>query len=383
MSRSLTFNDFKGNIKAVSELKEWLKPTHPCGIILIIGHSGTGKTTLYDIIKNDDKCDTLFLSDNNFSEMTIQNFSQSKTILSFFNPKKKLVFIDDVDSISLSKQLINDIANYKKNVTFVLTVNAREEKKIVTSWKKLIDTKINLNKLGYKECFQIVLDRTKDRDDIDQVKLLELIKSQDCNLANVLMMIDSVSESWDDIDPLQSNMDLFQTNIYNTVNDLYTRSLSNEYIDSICSKESSILASLVHENISKLKFNIDEFLDVYNVFVSCDIVDKHIYQNCNWGINWTMLNLLRFKSCNNIIMNKSSPSCKTNTISFTQQFTKLSSQVSMKKKLLSLPSPFITNTLDVLHYLSSKKSHIETQDKTIKDLIARFEKDFHVNETVK
>ena len=105
MTPLLMFNDFKGNLKTVSELKEWLKPSHPCGILLIIGPSGSGKTTLYDIIKNEDKCDTLFLTDNNFSETTIQNFAQSKTILSFFDPKKKLVFIDDVDPKLLSENI--------------------------------------------------------------------------------------------------------------------------------------------------------------------------------------------------------------------------------------------------------------------------------------
>ena len=376
MTPLLMFNDFKGNLKTVSELKEWLKPSHPCGILLIIGPSGSGKTTLYDIIKNEDKCDTLFLTDNNFSETTIQNFAQSKTILSFFDPKKKLIFIDDVDTISTNKQMLTNITEYKKQVTFIITVNTREEKKIVNSWKKLIDAKVYLNKLGYKECFQIALERTQDRDDIDQRKLLELIKAQDCNLANVFMMIETTTDEWDNVDPLASNMDMFQQNIYNTVSDLYTRPLSNEYIDSICTKDSSIVSSLVHENISKLKFNIDDFLKVYDVFVSCDVVDKHIYQNCNWGVNWTMLNLLRFKSCNELIMKNRNASSKTNTIAFTQQFTKLSSQVTMKKKLLTLPQPFVSNTLDVLHYLSSQKLTYPAQDKPIKDLVTKFEKDF-------
>lgn len=377
--KPLLFNDFKGNIKAVAELKEWLKTSHSCGILLIVGPSGSGKTTLYEIIKNENICDTLFLTDNNFSESVIQNFSESKTILSFFDPKKKLVFVDDVDTINSNKTLLTNIVKYKKHVTFVITVNTREEKKIVNTWKKVIDTKIYLNKLGYKECFQIALERITDRDNIDHGKLLELIKAQDCNLANVFMLIDTASDTWNDIDPLESNMDLFHFNIYNTVSDLYTKPLSNKYIDSICTKDSSIISSLVHENISKLKFGIDDFLNIYDVFVSCDIVDKHIYQTCNWGINWSMLNMLRFKSCNETIMRNRSNSSKTNTsIAFTQQFTKLSSQVTMKKKLMTLPQPFVTNTLDTLHYLSSKKLSYQVQDKPVKDLVTKFEKEFRI-----
>ena len=67
-------------------------------------------------------------------------------------------------------------------------------------------------------------------------------------------------------------------------------------------------------------------------------------------------------------------------INFTQQFTKLSSQVGMKKKLLSLPKPFHYHSLDILRYISIKNLEIlYKDDKVMKDLIVKFQREFESN----
>ena len=208
------------------------------------------------------------------------------------------------------------------------------------------------------------------------IKLIRLIKAQDCNLSKVLLQLDTVTTSWDDIDPLESNMDIFHENIYSTVENIYRKELSREYILSLCSKDSSVLSSIVHENLLNIKANVDNYIQMYTILSECDILDKHIYISCTWGLNWNMLNMYRFTNLNRELY-AFHDKVKPFPISFTQQFTKLSSQVGMKKKLLSLPKPYHNNALDILRYLSiNKLDTLYKDEKVIKDLVSKFNKDF-------
>lgn len=369
------FNDFKGNYTSLNTFKSFVSNKDQHGIILLVGDNATGKTSFYEMLKNENRYDILYMSDTNFNEQSIHNFIECKTITSFFTKLQKIVFIDDIDTISnFSKQLITNFSKFKELCKIVITVKLKEEKKIITTWKKLIDKKIYLNRLEYKECFQIMLKRTEDRDDIDTSKLIQLIKNQKCNIPKIEMLLDSVTYSYDDINVLEDHMDMFHNNIYTIVGDIYNKKLTDTYIQSLSTKDNSIISSIVHENITSYKCDIDTYVELYKIFSHCDIVDKHIYVNCSWGSNWDSLNTYRFKKLNNIFHNNKNEKF---SISFTQQFTKLSSQVNVKKKLKSLTEKIFTNnTFDVLFHLHYKKYPIE--DKTIKDLVTKFKKDFNL-----
>lgn len=371
----MNFSDFKGNFKQLNDLKSFLKNQH--GVMLIVGECGTGKTTIYELLKNQNKYDILYLNDSNFSEVATQNFIQCKTIVSFFTKLEKIVYIDDIDIITnFNKQFIANLNEYKTKCKIILTVKSKEEKKITASLKKIVDIKIYLNKLDYKECFQVLLRRFQDRTDIDQSRLLELIKAQKCNIANVIMLIDNVTSKQEDISILNENMDIFHSNIYNIVENIYTKKLSYEYINSLSSKDNSIIASMVHENVTNINTNINTYLKLYDVMSYCDKLDKHIYINCLWGTNWDMLNLYRFSNMNNILSAVKNPQF---TVNFTQQFTKLSSQVSMKKKLQQcVYTIYLTNILDLLYHLTIKQYDDIQNNKVIKELVIKFKKDFSI-----
>ena len=380
----MSFLDFKGNHKQICELKNLIN-NEKSGVALITGDSSTGKSSIFHLLKNEKKYDILFVDDTNFSDTMLQNFIESRTIENFFKRMKKIVFIDDVDTINIGKQSLSNFQQWKEKVLILITIKIREEKKFKNMWKKIIDTTIYLNRLNYKDCFQVVLNKVSDRDDIETDKLLELVKTQNCNISQILMQIDTATDKWNDIGCFKNNIDIFHDNIYATVGDIYHEKLSNEYISTLCSKDSSVISSIVHENIINLKTNVDAFIEIYDVFTHCDILDKHIYVSCSWGTNWNMLNMYRFTSLNNLI-NKEHGLLKSFTINFTQQFTKLSSQVGMKKKLLSLPKPFQTHLFDVLNYFSIndvKSFHVDAvYNKVIKDLIIKYKKDFDILEPV-
>lgn len=372
----MRFSDFKGNFKQINEFKS-LIASDDLKSILIVGDNGTGKSAFHKMLQNENKYDILLLNDMNFVDQTIHNFITCKTITSFFSKLQKIVFIDDIDTISnINKTVLNSLASYKSRCKMVFTVKSKEEKKIYNTWKKIIDHKITLNKLDFKECFQIMLKYVEDREDIDHSKLLALIKAQNCNISNVIMLLDSVTNDCEHIDVLKNNMDIFHSNIYNIVSDIYNKDLDDTYINSLSGKDNSILSSMTHENITNLKANIDVYLDLYNVLTDCDIIDRHIYITCTWGVNWDSINYCRFKTMNNILYrNKSKPF----TINFTQQFTKLSSQMNIKKKLHSLvDSIYLTNTLDLLQFLHVRAPTFVNDDKVIKDLVIKYKKDFNV-----
>ena len=363
------FTDFKGNYSAINSFKTFLKDN---GIVLLIGDHASGKTSFYTMLKNEKKYDILYVTDSNFNEQTIHNFIECKTITSFFSSLEKLVFIDDIDVISnFNKNMVSNFTKFKTLCKIVLTVKLKEEKKIVTTWKKLIDQKIYLNKLNYKDCYQVMLKKTENDDDIDPSKLIELIKSQNCHIPKIEMLLDSIRENNEDLDVLHDESDLFHNNIYTIVSDIYNENLSNEYIHSLSSKDNSIITSVIHENIVNHKCNIKNYIDIYDILCNCDVIDKHIYVNCLWGLNWDSLNIYRYKKLNNIFLEKKNEAFK---ICFTQQFTKLSSQMNIKKKLQTITYP--TYIFDILFHLYYKSSTIE--DKTLKDLVTKFKKDFNL-----
>lgn len=370
----MKLSDFKGNFKQINEFKSFLAKTTN-HVMLIVGDNGTGKTAFHEMLRSENKYDILYVNDSNFSEETIQNFVQCKTITSFFTPLKKLVFVDDVDIINnINKQFIANFTNYKSKCKFVLTVKSKEEKKIHNTWKKLIDYKIHLNKLDYKECFQVLLKMFEHRDDIDESKLLELIKAQNCNISNTIMLIDNVTDKQDNVSVIQSNMDIFHKNIYDIVNNIYTKELSSQYIQSLSSKDNSVISSMVHENIVNINTDIDTYIKLYDVLSYCDKIDKYIYINCLWGINWDSLNMYRFTNFNSILFKIKK---HTFSINFTQQFTKLSSQMNIKKKLQSfINNIYTTNTFDLLYHLAIQTYDDIQKDKTLKDLLTKFKKDF-------
>lgn len=372
----MRFNDFKGNFKQINEFKTLLANAD-FKSILVVGDNCTGKTTFYEMLKNENKYDILLLNDVTFSEQTIQNFITCKTITSFFSKLQKLVFIDDIDTISnINKVILNSLATYKLKCKMVFTVKSKEEKKVFNTWKKIIDHKITLNKLDFKECFQIMLKYVEERDDIDHSKLLALIKAQNCNITNVIMLLDSVTYKYEHIAVLDNNMDMFLSNIYNIVSDLYNKDIDDHYINSLSGKDNSILSSMLHENITNLKTNIDVYIKLYEVLGNCDIIDRHIYIKCTWGVNWDTINYYRFKNMNKILFeNRSKPF----TIKFTQQFTKLSSQMNIKNKLHSfVNSIYLTNTFDLLQFLHVNSPSFLNEDKVLKDLLVKYKKDFNL-----
>ena len=374
------FSQFKGNFKQINELKNIINsPINKT--TLIIGHLSSGKSCIHTMLQNENKYEILFVTDNNFCSQMIANFVKHRTINSFFNPRKKIVFIDDIDVINANKQVIGLISDLKHECTFVMTIKISEEKKFNNVWKKVIDHKIYLNQLNHKDCFQVMIEKYKDDDSIDHDKLIQLIKAQECNISNIIMLIDQARLDESDSEEItvqNANKDIFHHNIYTIVNDIYHKDLSPNMIESMSNKDTSIICPLIHENLVNVPLNLDKFIQIYSTLCDSDVIDKHVYINCLWNINWNMNNFVRFKVINDIMKNES---IKQFDVAFTQQFTKLSSQMNIKKKIATMPNYMqFSNIIDVLHHMTLLKSQkkINLTEKSIQDLMQRFSKDYKI-----
>lgn len=371
----MKFKQFLGNYKPLNEFKEFLSNSS-CSCVLLIGENGTGKTTFYEMIVNNNKHDVLLLNDINFNEHSVENFVQCKTITSFFNNLEKLIFIDDVDIITLPKTTLTLLQKLKSKCKIVLTVRKSEEKKINNTWKKLAQSTIYLNRLDYKNCLQVVLrlvSESYDQSDFDIDKMLDLIKAQNCNISTIMMLIETVQYKNENIEVLDDNSDKVNKNIYVVVEKLFHTKLSDKDIDNICLRDTSLLSSMVHENIIDTKMSVQDALDTYDIFTYSDVIDKHIYTTCSWGINWICLNKYRFTALNNVMCKYP----KQKNVKFTQQLTKLSSQMNIKKKLKLLNNQeIVDNIFDIICVINKFK--IEIDDKNVKDLIYKFKKDFDI-----
>jgi DNA polymerase III delta prime subunit len=124
-------NDFCIDSKLLSALKTLLEINNLN--ILIIGNSSSGKTTMlyalireyYNLGKDDSFPENNILFVNNLKEQGIQYFrNEMKTFCqthSAIHGKKKLVIIDDIDSINEQSQQVfrNYIDKYKQNIHFI------------------------------------------------------------------------------------------------------------------------------------------------------------------------------------------------------------------------------------------------------------------------
>lgn len=369
----MTFLDFKGNYKQVKELNTYLKNDF-CSI-LISGDHSSGKSSIYEFLLHENKFDILLVNSELFSENTLSQFIQCKTITSFFetNVKRKMIFFDDIDTINMNKNNIQLLCQFKKNCFFIFTVWSSEKRKIVTSLKKVIDHCIHLSNISFKDCVQIIFSKVKckyNEDDIDFDKLVSLIKSQSCNINNIMMLMDDcINTNTVLSDELKDD---YENNIYTLTKQLYNERLSDRDVKGVFSRDHGILFALVHENILDIPLEIDTYLTIYEAIAYCDLLDKHNYINCKWGLNADCLNYYRFKMLNNHIYDKN---FKISNVKFTQQFTKLSTQASIKKKVLNINDLYFNNILDYLQCLSEKTQN-SWMDKNEKELIARFKKDF-------
>jgi hypothetical protein len=389
MSILTSFDQFKSNFKQVNELKQLLTNDN-LFFTLIVGSASTGKTSIKNIIKSSYPYEILYINDTTYNlTETIKNFTECITIDSMFfkNKKKKLIYIDDIDTLLLDKDnIVSLLKVIKKTINIICTVQTVNENKLA-NLKKTFTNTIYLNRVSFKDCLVIMDDYIEENNmnNIDYDKLIELIKEHDGNIKNIIMFLNDVDKesNFYELSVIKNECEaLFNKNLYKIVDKIFNEKLSEDELNSLQSHDPSIIITVIHENL--INFNIKRdyiknIIKMYDLICHNDMINHFTYTNRSEIIMEHITNYICFKKINDYFVDIK---MLKKDIKFTQQFTKLSSQISHKKKLYTFDNKFIsTYYLDIMNYIINMIIHdkkIIISDKNIIEMIQRVCKDFNI-----
>ena len=171
--------DLIGHFKFINDFKNYMTSEQQTDnkIILCIGPSGIGKTTLLKIIFEELKFTHKELSDFGDYIEFIDNYLNYKSIDSYFTRVNKLLFIDDLEvhinnDRNLNNYLIN--LNNTNKIPIVCIVNKQYERKITDLKKK--SKVFYLNKPSIMQTTQLIIDNFTERNIEITKDILDKIK---------------------------------------------------------------------------------------------------------------------------------------------------------------------------------------------------------------
>jgi hypothetical protein len=369
------FSDFIGNQSGL-KLIERIISDKSKGIHIIVGENCSGKSYIYQIMLKSKKLEILYIDETNYNSTMVQNFVTHTTIENMISQKTKLVFIDDINLISSDKTLKNLLMYIKNKISVICTVRTNEEKKII-SLKNHFHQRILLHRLTHEDCLKLVLKIVPYTcDEINTIRLKTLIAHMNSNIPKILMLIESCLETDRSVEFTEISEN-FDKSIYETLKRYFGQKLDGLEINDMIRKDIQLITSMIHENIVQVTSFTNDPKDLKNLkFIlntqsECDIVDRFIYTNCCWDSLNEINNVYRLSSINSRLLGK-----YTNELSFnfTKQFTKLSSQSSMRKKLSFLDNIYSYDNIFVfLEYIRKKNLSTTIDNKLITDLVKKYE----------
>jgi hypothetical protein len=151
--------------------------------------------------------------------------------------------------------------------------------------------------------------------------------------------------------------------------------MPNSLLWSVAETDAQMTTLLLHENIVNVGMSrakdTKELLRVYDSLINGDLYERAVFARCTWG--YLGVNSLYFARLALINQFAHARPKTTDNIKFTQQFTKLSTQMNTKKKLQEL-APEMMDICKLFPLLIAVKSKLPI--KTLADLQKRFGKDF-------
>lgn len=340
--------NFLGNFQQKTVLNNFLKSDKDL-ISIIIGANGVGKTTFVE----------LGLKEHGFTFIRpdYDNFVTHKDFVSYITTfinttcisntskiesNKKAIFIDDINTLILQNRFalsfIEDLCKKLKTIKIIVSVNIEDEKKI-TDLKKLTTVLIRLQNPPINECLNYILNILETEDfDVDEELLIDLIKTNNCNLRSIFINLDSDETNNDDDN---SNEIYHDKNIFDIVNILFKRNdkTLNDMATGISSDPT--LISLImydnykdyyYENFKISKKTNTNFFFVNRMFIEGSIIESNAYKNNDLMlVDWA--NLIKcgsIRAIYNESMVKINP--KTLNLKYTTILSRLSQYFSNLKK---------------------------------------------------
>lgn len=349
--------DIVGNRVAIKTFIDILKqPTHTPKVILLLGPTGCGKTTL---------CNLVF-SELNFKVYEINSkdglnnlstFIVHKTIDSYEEiPRRKIIFIDNVDIlINTERSTLSIIDNsivhlIRNNVYMVITSKFSEEKTIVNALKKNAE----IIKLAYppiKDAFIYLSSILEDRDEED---LLTIVKKQRGNIRDVILNIDNTQQ---ELDQIVRDRGFNEYNNFEIVQAFFTNSKWSDVI-SILHSDPSMISYLLYENVIDEVYHNREavavmksLLQINTFFIWASIIEKYVQDNLEWSL-YNPMQIIKIAGIYVVLKNlKTKKERKDVKFRFSQVLSKLSHRNMMAKKLSTITLP----VTDLLHLIDAKQ----------------------------
>lgn len=385
-----TFSDLRSNFAAIKELRRVFHDAKTHSIVcMIIGPAGSGKSSLAKILEHELNAEVLVITDRvpNF-ESTVTNFANHRTISNMFNPRRKLLFFDDVDVLcAIEKNVTALIQKVKAKVTVVCTVTSSEERK-VSNIKKVSTYLIKLSKMDFKEAYLLISKQLeavfKEDDDIED-QVLKICKEHEGNLNMIIPYVNTLISTKRSVSKKNDLEPMHNTTIYEQSRDLLCKELSEYMVWCMTIKDTALISLLVHENLPNFTLHkkkageIQDLINVYKAFVDYDMYERMTFSKCQWGYpGGETIHYVRFATVNSIM-----PKYKhtTSEMKFTQQFTKLSTQMANKKKFEEVfeGNMKVSQLCDNMVFAYSTNQHVlKSTEKGEADLIKKFAKDFIV-----
>ena len=399
--------DLIGHFKFINDFKNYMTSEQQTDnkIILCIGPSGIGKTTLLKIIFEELKFTHKELSDFGDYIEFIDNYLNYKSIDSYFTRVNKLLFIDDLEvhinnDRNLNNYLIN--LNNTNKIPIVCIVNKQYERKITDLKKK--SKVFYLNKPSIMQTTQLIIDNFTERnieitkEKLDNIK--KLIKIYKNNVKLILLNQDNIIMNKEIKENCYFDDKFNDSGLFDIVNDIFNKKYNILELSNIIHGDSNLITMLLHENLIteltvRRKIDNENIINIYSDIlddVCCgDFIEKFVYSNNEWNL-LNILYLLKNLKLNNKVNDYELKKSDVNN-SFTQILTKYSIKCNFNKKknnmfeTLNIDDPLFDNiTQNILYLLDSidisNSKEIEkiiTQyniNKDIFDIINKYNKEF-------
>jgi len=331
--------DFIGHFKFVNDIKSRLNKPIFKKIIICIGYSGTGKTTLLKEIFKELNYDYKEFFDNDMIKKQIDDYICLKSITSFFKKEKKLIFIDDLEVLSNNKTIINYLSKIDThNIPVICVINKIYSRKFNDLRKKaevFYISKPPMDKC-YKYIIQIYSNENYELNNDKLNTIKKIIKNTNFNIKYILLNLDNLLTNFENIIDYND----VDSDLYDIINNIIKNKYPIEELEKIIVNDISLLSMLLHENMftifnkNKMKeISNGNIIDIYeNTLEDLCISDKlenKIFETTNWKL-YNIMSIIKIYKLNHYYSKLKHT--EFNKMNFTQVLTKYSLRYNYNKK---------------------------------------------------
>lgn len=368
--------------------------------ILINGFSGCGKSTIINLMLIEKGYEVLFINSSNYENLaSIKNrvtcFVKTNTIQSFINKQSKIIFVDDLDVImNIDRNFFSFITEFiNSNVCSLICANNPFMNKKILNTKDCFQCVLDIKRLSYKQCFQIIVAHLPDTMMIDYDKLTILIKENNNDLRTVANNIHEVLLGRSTYF-LKKRPKYFEMNITEIIEELCSSLLSENEINEIVTLDINQIVSSLHENIYQLfssrVLDTDELkcMKEFNeIVINSEYIGKYIFDKYDFA-TWDHYTYDKIKYMNHLLFHhfkKYSTPIRVK-ISHSQLINKQSLALNFNKKIIKMEKDHDISRLDcssvifylysIIHSSMNKVEIIKFVTKNDFEITTRFLSDF-------